>query len=207
MGASGWSYFIKYERDASRALIALQQRVFNRCEYGQTDFSRTIASQILEETEEKVLIRDVKLYVVAKWAEAASRGEIEPGTSMPEVQITSALTAEFRRERNRHLQTWLGKQNPKFSSIEAVKTHFGEAGTHSIIDISGISAKPAPFHASPLPIEDIVRIFGNSKPTRPSIESTLLPLNSTVASWHAWYMPVWTGSKKSHYYFEGASGD
>ncbi len=55
-------------------------------------------------------------------------------------------------------------------SIEELREMSGEEGTHSILDMEGISATPDFGVLTPLDAEELLDLFGTDKPTRSMIE-------------------------------------
>jgi hypothetical protein len=101
------------------------------------------------------------------------------------------------------------RSHPEPKSIEELLQQSGESGTHSIVDIQGISAEPDYGFASPLSGEQLIGLFGTNRPT-----------HAMVAGWdwgpvitkyrHRYqglYIVVYKDEQPNEIFFCGFSGD
>ncbi|HVU15279.1 MAG TPA: hypothetical protein VHD32_00025 [Candidatus Didemnitutus sp.] len=101
---------------------------------------------------------------------------------------------------------------PEPRSIEELLMQRAESGTHSILDIQGISPVPEFGAVSPMPGDDLVRIFGTSEPTREMVEALLgderLMEHPLVSKrWQGVFFAVYGGGRPVEFCFVGTSGD
>ena len=94
----------------------------------------------------------------------------------------------------------------------------GESGTHSILDILGISTidyeqrdPDEMFKAYPVPDAWLLEAYGTTRPTRQTVESKGFPRSEELERWSAIFFPVWTdegaAGDPQWWYFDGCSGD
>ena len=85
------------------------------------------------------------------------------------------------------------------------------SGTHSPLDICGVSASPEDFQLFPLSLEQTVQIFGKQRVQLEDVPDTGMwvaeKAPEAYESWQAVFVPVYTGECMTHAYVEGASGD
>ncbi len=180
MGASSWSYYIPYNPDISEALQQLKERVFENGEY-YAIFTKTEKLQFLA-------------------SELLRLESIDPKTDMEE-SIFEEYQDQYR----------LLKSLPEPTNFEeGIKELFAinqEDGTHSILDIDGISSEPEYFMAAPLTQSELLALFGTDKPTQEMIESQKDVLMTLRSSWKATYVIVYKNGEPESIYFTGFSGD
>lgn len=198
MGATGWSYFVPYEADISAAFKRLREDVFARGDYvygdGVTEDQR---KAILEEARpemdpwmQKVREEAAKLQepFKTKYVEMAERikGEIMGGGSAPR------------------------KPTRKPKTIEKLLELQAENGTHSILDIVGISLEPKLGTISPFPRTKLIEVFGSEAPSHAQIEQALHSgsLEEFLSErWQGIYVVVHRDGFPSEIFFAGCSGD
>jgi hypothetical protein len=88
----------------------------------------------------------------------------------------------------------------------------GESGTHSILDIQGVSPEPEFGAVCPMPVERLQELFGTDKPTRKMVEEKLgdeeLIEDPLVSErWQGVYFTVYRDGRPNELYFIGTSGD
>jgi hypothetical protein len=197
MGATGWSYFVPYEADISAALQRLREDVFARGDYvfgdGITDDQRkTILEKVRPEMDpwmQKVREQAATLEEPIKtlYLQQAERikGEIMGGGSAARKP----------------------KRKPK--TIEKLLEIQAESGTHSILDIVGISAEPKFGHVRPFPREKLVEFFGSETPSHAEIEEahSFGSLEDLSERWEGLYVIAYRDGSPSEIFFTGHSGD
>ncbi|HEX5400004.1 MAG TPA: hypothetical protein VFY06_13245 [Verrucomicrobiae bacterium] len=198
MGATGWSYFVPYEADISVALQRLRKDVFARGDYiygdGVTDDQR---KAILEKARpelnpwmQKVREEAAKLQepFKTKYLEMAER-------------IKSEITGDSSTSQK-------PKQKPK--TIEEVLEFQAENGTHSILDVVGISQEPKFGCIRPFPHEKLVEFFGSETPSHAEIEEAHdfgLLKDFVSERWEGIYVIAYLNGSASEIFFAGCSGD
>jgi hypothetical protein len=94
------------------------------------------------------------------------------------------------------------------ASIEDVLRNNAESGTHSILDIYGVSDESSFGAATPLSDEEMLRVFGTTQPTAEDVESTLASgLGENLERWQAVYFVAYKDGRPHEIHFEGCSGD
>ena len=96
---------------------------------------------------------------------------------------------------------------PPPRSIAELLERNGLEGTHSIIDIERIAARPAIGAASPLRLDELISLCGTTTPTRAEVM-----LDKILSGYHsprgeARYFTVYAGGRPSELFFWGSSGD
>jgi hypothetical protein len=198
MGASGWTYFVPYESDVSAALQRLRQDVFARGDYVYgDDITDEQVKAILEKARpemepwmQKVKEEAAKLQepFKTKYLEMAERikGEIMGGGSAPRKP----------------------KRKPK--TIEQALEHQAESGTHSILDIGGISEESEFGQIHPFPRAKLVEYFGSETPGHAEIEEAhdSGSLEGFVSKrWEGIYIIAYRNGSPYEIFFAGCSGD
>ena len=92
-------------------------------------------------------------------------------------------------------------------TIRQLLEQCGENGTHSILDITGVSGEPALGKVSPLGEADLTRLFGTVWPTREMAEARLGELMDRSDRWFGNYLVVYKDDQPDEILFVGASGD
>lgn len=198
MGATGWTYFVPYEADVSAALQRLRQDVFARGDYVYgDDITDEQVKAVLEKARpemepwmQKVEEEAAKLQepFKTKYLEMAERikGEIMGGGSAPRKP----------------------KRKPK--TIEQALEFQAESGTHSILDIVGITEVPEFGHIHPFPPAKIVEHFGSQTPSHAEIEEAhdSGSIEDFVSErWEGIYVVAYRDGSPSEIFFAGCSGD
>ena len=200
MGATGWSYFVPYEADISAALQRLREDVFARGEYTYGVDAHGVTEEQLKAFVEK------------------ARPELDPW--MEKVREQAAMLPEHIREKFLENAEKIKKQlsgdiklpkpKKKPKTIEQALKHQAESGTHSILDISEISAEPKFGAVTPLPCAKLIEFFGTEPPTRAQIEDadSFDKLEEYVSErWQGIYIIAYRDGVPSEINFAGCSGD
>jgi len=93
------------------------------------------------------------------------------------------------------------------ASIQELLRNNAESGTHSILDIFGIADEPTFGAATPVPDEELRRVFGTTQPTVEDVESVLSDFGENLERWQAVYFIVYKDGQPYEIHFEGCSGD
>ena len=183
MGATTWNYFVRYEADAQAALQSLREKVFRDGEY---------ESGVVTPDQ----IRSAYEYLIAHTADPAlARQQFEQAMQ----QLRPLMPPE-------------PSERPKAKTIEELLEQTAENGTHSILDIQRISQAPDFAAVSPMPSDELVKVFGTDKPTRKMVEDKMgeydLVEHPLVSErWQGIYFVVYRDGKPDELFFMGTSGD
>lgn len=194
MGATGWSYFVPYEADIPSALQRLREDVFARgdFQYGET---------VITEKQRKAFLEHVPPDWLQKVREQAE-GLEEP--------MKTAFLQQAERMRDTLAGGTPARRKRKPKTIERLLEVQGESGTHSILDIGGISPKPEFGTVSSLPHTKLVELFGSERPSHAQIErasSSGALEEFTSERWQGIYVVVYHDGSPSEIFFAGCSGD
>lgn len=96
---------------------------------------------------------------------------------------------------------------PEADTIGELLDSVGTEGTHSILDIEGVTADPDIGYASPAPERLVLRVFGKDRPTHDEIAARRGDLTEALGSGQAYYVVVYAAGIPAEVYFEGSSGD
>ncbi|MDR3575703.1 MAG: hypothetical protein P4L50_17725 [Anaerolineaceae bacterium] len=99
------------------------------------------------------------------------------------------------------------QNQPSPSSIEELLQMNAENGTHSIIDMEGISETPDFGRITPFSPQDLIDLFGTEKPTREMAEEKLDEIGRRCKKWQGIYFTVFQNNLPSEILFIGVSGD
>jgi hypothetical protein len=122
----------------------------------------------------------------------------------------AALVRELMRRREDALAELHEAQEgePEPVTIEDLLERCGESGTHSIIDIVGVSDTPDFGTAFPMPDDVKLDLYGTTTPTRVQVEAKIQTRADELDRWQCWYVVVYDeAGRASEIYFEGCSGD
>lgn len=100
-----------------------------------------------------------------------------------------------------------GQLPPEPESIAELIGMAAESGTHSIIDIEGLSKRAEPFRAAPFSRDALKAVFGTVTPTREQVEDKLDELYDLRGRWEASYVVTFESGRPSEIAFFGFSGD
>ena len=105
------------------------------------------------------------------------------------------------------------------ASIKEALNASGESGTGSILDLSRVGTAPDFFTVCPLDDQELIQLFGTTKPTRDVLESVLInpkPDSDREAAGLFWeqidrgqgrYIVIYSGSEPREIFFVGYSFD
>jgi len=119
-------------------------------------------------------------------------------------KLLDQLPNELKKEIKAELHA---RRSRRPSSIEELVERAGESGTHSILDISKVTARPSRGCAAPLTKRQLKKLFGTTKPTREQLEARLYDLMNLRSPWRASYVVVYRGEKPREICFAGSSGE
>jgi hypothetical protein len=98
------------------------------------------------------------------------------------------------------------EQEPIPVTIPALIQKSGEVGTHSIIDMQGISNEPKENHISPLTDGEIEEYFGHKQPTLSMLEQNNNNILNLCEQWQGRYLLVYENERPVDIFFIGISG-
>lgn len=179
MGASGWHYFVPYQFEIEKALQELREEVFKRGEYGE------------------------------EYSDSVEIAEIENGKMAEKFPHIPIELLEAYKEELQAIQKMypFSAKRRKPKTIPALRKQRGEEGTHSILDIRGISETPTFAKISPLPFAYLTQFFGTEKPTREMAEQKINQIQNVCERWQGFYVIVFQNDTPHEILFVGASGD
>jgi hypothetical protein len=198
MGATGWSYFVPYEADISAALYRLREDVFARGDYVYgDDITDEQRKGILEKTRPEM----------EPWMQKVR----EQAEKLPEPMRTLYLQ-KAEQFKGSIMSGDLGPKKPKRKpkTIDDALEFQAESGTHSILDIVGISQEQKFGHIRPFPREKLVEFFGSETPGHAKIEEAhdSGSFEDFVSEkWEGIYIIAYRDGSPSEIFFAGCSGD
>ncbi len=183
-----------YEADISTALQRLREDVFARGDFQYGD-------PVITEDQRMAFLEHVPPDWLQKVREQAEGLEEPMKTAFlkqaEKMRDTISGGAPVRR-----------KRKPK--TIERLLELQGESGTHSILDIGGISPEPEFSTVSPLPHTKLIELFGSDQPSHDQIErasSSGALEEFTSERWQGIYVVAYDDGSPSEIFFAGCSGD
>jgi hypothetical protein len=99
------------------------------------------------------------------------------------------------------------KKKARPSTIQELMRVNGENGTHSIIDIEGISEISEFGKVAPLSSQQLMQLFGTEKPTREMVEMKIGEIQDLFTRWEGGFFTVFQNGLPSEICFVGVSGD
>ncbi len=198
MGASGWSYFVPYEADIETALQRLRKDVFDRGEY--------VYGTDITEDQLDALLKDARVEM-DEWKRRAG----ETARTLPEPLRTYYRQGAEEVE-ERIMSGRFPHAGPKImpKTIEQLLEFQAEEGTHSILDIVGISKESQFGNISPFPRAELIEYFGSETPSHAEIQAAYDSgsLEDFVHErWQGIYLIAYQDGVPSEIFFAGCSGD
>ena len=190
MGATGWSYFVPYQKNINKALQVLRRQVFTEGQY-QGPYKPT--GEELETA--KLVLKTANSLLAAR--------SPDPETTRKQLDVLLAFSGVLERPR---------RTRPAPKTIKGLLKRCGENGTHSILDIDRVSPTPALGAVTPLSQQQLLSIFGTEQPARSLVETWSAQIDPPDAEplygrWEGIYLIVYQDSQPHEIYFEGCSGD
>jgi hypothetical protein len=99
------------------------------------------------------------------------------------------------------------RSQPPPATIEELFERNGESGTHSILDITGVTSSPDFGTASPLTQDKLVELFATERPNRSMVEAKIDEVMNLRRRWEATYIIIYKNDKPDEIFFTGFSGD
>jgi len=212
MGATGWVYYCPYEADANAGLQTLRQAVFDRRVYslpgdlidGMDD--ATLNSGAPPAADLKKLLKISQVLDQALGGLGFDTHHSAKQTRDVEKMIKKMDRDGFAAAAREALKS---KDAAPPATIDELLEQCAEAGTHSILDIDGVSPAPQPGAATPLSETQLQTLFGTTQPTKAMIQSAEQDgkLYDLCDRWQAVYLTVYEEGQPVEYVFAGVSGD
>jgi hypothetical protein len=98
-------------------------------------------------------------------------------------------------------------RNRRPTSIADLLLGNAEDGTHSILDMHGVSGSPEWGMVAPLSDGETAELYGDQAPSRATVESKVRELQSLRSRWFGTYVIAYDQGAPSHFFFAGCSGD
>ena len=102
----------------------------------------------------------------------------------------------------RHLQSL-----PEPTTIEELQEWNSPDGTHSILDINGVSDTPKFGTVSPLTPDQLLTLFGTTQPTRTMVRQAGNRYGDLRKRWEGLFIIVYRDGRPDEIFFTGFSGD
>ncbi|WP_425397727.1 hypothetical protein [Aeoliella sp.] len=192
MAASGWNYLVEFDGTAKALLHKVQQQAFVAGKYQIP----IVESEFLDEIE----FFDV--------------GDVEREDIVEHYGL-QPLLAQANKIGLNNIVPWCIERmhENRVKTIDELRAMqcLSSSGTHSPLDISGVSEVPADFRLFPLTRQQIARTFGVDRVTLDHVSSMDMYVARAIpdayAPWQAVFVPVYENVSLTHAYVEGASGD
>ena len=183
MGGSVWRYLTDYQTDVAAALRQLQAEVLASGEFHQVykdkaEALAAIAARIAACQTGKHAASGLNRHLVELW-----QTELERVRRLPDDPQTCA------------------------QAIKQQRAFCAEAGTHSILDMHGVSPTPAPLHVSPFSAPELRRIFFTEQPNAEQLKTYSRRLPSIDDEWRGYYFTIYRREQPDKLCFYGSSGD
>ena len=122
-----------------------------------------------------------------------------------ESEYDDAPDEDVRQELIEWLRTMKGMKEP--TTLEELFLWNGEDGTHSILDIKGVSDVPDFGSISPLSPEELMSLFGTHGPTKSMVEQKTDEIMNLRERWQGTYVVVYKDGLPNEIFITGFSGD
>ena len=150
----------------------------------------------LEDLRQQVF-RQGAYYTDSAFLDAINEEEVARGLSHEHAKVF--------REAIRALRS--APQPPPPQTIEELLERNAESGTHSILDMDGVSDTPDFGKVAPLTEQQLLEMFGTLQPTWEMIEPKVDEIQAMRQRWIGTYMIVYKDGVPDQLFFTGFSGD
>jgi hypothetical protein len=183
MGASAWSCNVPYQADVAAALQVAREDA-----YRDGDFYRVEPDlRARQMNEEEYVAAEVD---AMREACVAAFGEDEAGDPDDEMARVAWHAAQI-----------------DVVGPDTLLASQPFAGTHSVIDMTGVANQPERSKVAPLPDDELDRWFGTRRPDAAAVDRALGEGLSGFERWHGAYVVAYAGDHPDMIYFFGWSGD
>ena len=125
---------------------------------------------------------------------------------MHELVESMKLSPQDRDKMLGELQAEIDAPDP--ATIEELLEMNQESGTHSILDMQGVSTKPKVFRVAPLSEAQLQKLYGSTRPARASVERAVSEIWELRQRWQGTYVLVYDSKGvPAEILFAGVSGD
>lgn len=199
MGATTWTYFTPYDANTEAALERLREQVFREGRYERFVLSSEDLAYFQDDTEATAPAVPLEKQMLQQPGETMAQWAIRVQKLLHQTVAKAAAEEEP-----------ISSEKP--TTIDELLEEQGESGTHSILDIYGISDEPEFGTVSQMPAEELEQIFGTHQPTRKMIEDkagdyALVEHPLVSERWQGVYFAVYHNGNPAELYFIGTSGD
>jgi hypothetical protein len=192
MGASGWNCVVGYDGNPNSLLPSLETHVFA---------SRRFQIPIVEPE----FLEEIDFFSVAE----AEREEMADQYGLRPV-LTVANRVGFANFIQWCVERMQSETVETLDELRALQC-ISSSGTHSPLDMYGVSNSPEDFKLCALTAEQTIKVFGNRHVQRTDVASMEMFIARAIPNayvrWQGVYVPVYDGDTITHAYVEGASGD
>jgi hypothetical protein len=198
MGATTWDYFAPYDKDVGAALQRLREQVFREGRYERF----TLPPEELDTFQGKPRALDPN-------APPDQQMQMQEGETFFQ---WAARLQDFANKMGGVPPKPEPESSTKPETIDELLEEQGESGTHSVLDIRGVSEEPEFGAVSPMPSEELEELFGTDKPTRKmvedkSVDHSLVEHPLVCEPWQGVYFTVYRDGRPDELFFIGTSGD
>ena len=183
MGASQWSRTVPYQADLDAALRQARDEA-----YREGDFHRVEPDPRARTMSEREYVALEVAAMRASWVEAFGEQDAgEPDDGMAR-------------------DAWRAAQ-VDVTGPDSLLASQPFAGTHSVIDMTGVAERPEGGKVAPLPGAELERWFGTRCPDAAAVERALAEGLSGFERWQGAYVIAYAGERPATIHFFGWSGD
>jgi hypothetical protein len=182
-----WEYYVPFQPDAGAALRDLQHEVFTRGAFhkpiAEIDFLDEIDFFTATDAAREQML---SAYGLSPLREIIARVGIE-GLRQWLTALSVGATVETREE---------------LAALSCLSAD----GTRSVLDMQGIADRPAAGFVTPLPTQEVVRLYGTERPTRAMVDADRAFFDG-IGRGEGVYFTVFTGDDPDAVFFGGCSYD
>jgi len=152
---------------------------------------------------------DIEKALYALQEEVFKSGDYGASRQFPPGLLEQIPQLKASAESLKEIERGMLRDYGPIESVDDLREAFAEEGTHTILDIEGISTKAAFGAAYPVPQEVMQEVYRTTKPSHQTVQSkkgTLIEVLG-LARWQAAYLIVYEDDIPIEIYFEGVSGD
>lgn len=208
MGATSWRCFTPYCTDPEVALQSLRLEVFAQGEYTNLNVSleqhmRRTALRFGEDPDSPEVRRQIEDGLSLQRAiETGETRGLPPAERAVARRVLGAMRA---LEQFGVVPSTPPAGRPR--SISELLELMGECGTHTVLDIERVGARPGFAVAAPMTSNMVRRVFGTDQPTHTQVEDNWADVAEKLGRWQARYLAVYLDGEPHEYCFIGCTGD
>lgn len=138
------------------------------------------------------------------FADKAYQDQIQMYEFLLDDQFAALFTPETHQDLVSELESL--QQRPQVTDIADLLSQAGTLDTRSVLDMPGLGRQASMLVVAPLTDQELLDLFGTTKPTHEMVEEKIPQIQSLRPHWQGTYIIVYAGNRPREICFAGRSG-